>query len=152
MHREHPFAFALGSGEPLITGVVDAIAHELDGNSLIVDYKSDRVGEEDLASLTERAYGVQRRIYALAALRSGALEVEVVHWFLERPSEPVRVRYVAAESGELADGLRARMADLRAASFRVTERPHRELCQTCPGRRGLCSWSESETLRPAAGE
>ena len=152
VHREHAFAFALGPGEPLLTGVVDAIAHELDGTSLIVDYKSDRVGEEDLAALTERAYGIQRRIYALAALRSGALEVEVVHWFLERPTEPVRVRHVAADADGLADALRARMADLRAGSFRVTDHPHRELCLTCPGRRGLCSWSESETLRPAKGE
>ncbi len=35
----------------------------------------------------------------------------------------------------------------RASGFRVSPQPHRGLCLTCPGRAGLCSWSESETLR-----
>jgi hypothetical protein len=30
----------------------------------------------------------------------------------------------------------------------VTERPHRELCGECPGRKSLCSWPEAVTLRP----
>ena len=28
------------------------------------------------------------------------------------------------------------------------ERPHRELCGDCPGRKSLCSWPEAVTLRP----
>ena len=39
--------------------------------ALIVDYKSDRVGDADLAALTERAYATQRAVYALAALEAG---------------------------------------------------------------------------------
>ncbi|HEX6621190.1 MAG TPA: UvrD-helicase domain-containing protein, partial [Solirubrobacteraceae bacterium] len=59
VHREHAFAFALGDG-PMLTGFVDVIAYEADGAALIVDYKSDRVGDADLEELVEAGYGVQR--------------------------------------------------------------------------------------------
>jgi ATP-dependent helicase/nuclease subunit A len=147
--REHPFAFALGPGEPLISGVLDAIAHELDGGCLVVDYKSDAVGGADLELLTERHYGIQRAVYALAALRGGALEVEVVHWFLQRPREPVSARFAAADASALAAVLSERAAAVAAGRFAVTAHPHRELCLTCPGRRSLCSYPEEVTLRPA---
>ncbi len=83
---EHPFAFSLSPAEPLVTGVLDLIVEQPDGGSLIVDYKSDRlVGGEDLERLVRRDYGFQRLLYALAAIEGGAPEVEVAHWFLERP-------------------------------------------------------------------
>ena len=43
VRREHPFAFVLGAGGPLITGVIDLLAREGSGRLLVVDYKSDRV-------------------------------------------------------------------------------------------------------------
>ena len=97
VHREHAFAFALGDG-PMLTGFVDVVAYEADGAALIVDYKSDRVGDADLDELVEAGYGVQRRIYALAALRAGAPAVEVAHLFLERPAEPAVARYEQADA------------------------------------------------------
>jgi ATP-dependent helicase/nuclease subunit A len=148
VRREHPFAFSLGRHLPLITGVIDVLASESDGVELVVDYKSDRVGAEvDLEALVQREYGVQRLLYALAVLRGGAAGVEIVHWFLERPGEWVSVAYIASERGELEARLRARLTGARARDFSVSPRPHRALCLTCPGRGGLCSWSESETLR-----
>ena len=51
---------------------------------LVLDYKTDRVGDADLEAAVEDGYGVQRRIYALAALRAGAPAVEVVHLYLDR--------------------------------------------------------------------
>jgi hypothetical protein len=30
--------------------------------------------------------------------------------------------------------------------FEPTERPHRELCQFCPGQPALCSWPPERTL------
>jgi hypothetical protein len=30
--------------------------------------------------------------------------------------------------------------------FEPTDRPHRELCQFCPGRPALCSWGPDRTL------
>jgi RecB family exonuclease len=145
---EHPFAFGLDEAAPLVTGVIDLLCEEPDGSVLVVDYKSDRLGPlEDTQALVARDYAVQRLIYALAALREGALIVEVVHWFLERPEEPAVARYTLAErptlEAELAQRLRADWAD----PFAVSARPHRALCLTCPGRGGLCSWGERETLR-----
>jgi hypothetical protein len=114
----------------------------------VLDYKSDRVGAElELEALVERDYAIQRLLYALAVLRDGVTEVEIVHWFLERPSEPVSVRYAASERGELERQLASRVARAHASGFRVSPRPHRALCLTCPGRSGLCSWGELETLR-----
>jgi hypothetical protein len=147
VRREHPFAFALGPREPLINGVIDLLVIEADGACLVLDYKSDRVGADvDLAELVEREYAIQRLLYALAVLRDGAAAVEVVHWFLER-QEWVAARYTAAERLVLEQRLAERIAATREQPFAVSPRPHRALCLTCPGRVGLCSWSEAETLR-----
>jgi len=148
VRREHPFAFSLGPGEPLVTGVIDLLASEEDGGVLVVDYKTDRVeADEDLAALVEREYGVQRLLYALAVLRGGAPKVEVIHWFLQRQPRWVGAAYVASDRRELEERLAARVARARGRGFSVSDQPHRGLCETCPGRAGLCSWSEVETLR-----
>jgi ATP-dependent helicase/nuclease subunit A len=151
VHREHAFAFALGDG-PMLTGFVDVVAYEGDGAALIVDYKSDRVGDADLDELVEAGYGVQRRIYALAALRAGAPAVEVAHLFLERPAEPAVVRYEQADAEMLEAELRASSAPLLAGAYPVAEVPHRGLCATCPGRAGLCSYPPELTDRELARE
>jgi RecB family exonuclease len=148
VRREHPFAFSLGPGEPLLTGVIDLLARESGERVLIVDYKTDRVAVgDDLEALVEREYGVQRLLYALAALRDGALEVEVVHWFLQRPHDWVGARFAAGERGELQERLSLRIERARARGFGVSESPHRSLCEGCPGRAGLCSYTDAETLR-----
>ncbi len=145
--REYPFALALGEAEPLLNGVIDLLA-EQDGVALVVDYKSDRVGpEEVLEELVERDYAIQRGLYALAALRRGAERVEVVHWFLARPEEPVSAVFEADREPELAARLRALAGRARAGRYGVSQRPHRALCLTCPGRASLCSWDEERTLR-----
>jgi hypothetical protein len=151
VRREHPFAFSLGQLQPLVTGVIDLLARERDGGVLVLDYKSDRVGGDvDLGELVERDYGVQRLMYALAVLRDGAVTVEVVYWFLERPKDWVGARYLAAESGALERQLLRRIERARTRPFTVSKRPHRGLCEACPGRAGLCSWSDAETLREVA--
>ena len=150
MRREAAFAFALEAdgGGPLLSGFVDALAREPDGGVLVVDYKSDRLGDEDPATLAERDYGTQRQVYALAALRDGAPSVEVAHCFLERPAEAAVARYTRADAPALAAALLDLAAGVLAERWPVTSRPHRELCAECPGRASLCSWPESVTLRP----
>jgi ATP-dependent helicase/nuclease subunit A len=147
VRREHAFAFALGGDGPMLTGFVDVIAHEADGAALIVDYKSDRVGDADLDAIVEAGYGVQRRIYALAALRSGAPAVEVAHLFLERPGEPAVVRYEQADAEALDAELRVAAAPLLAGEYPVAAVPHRGLCAACPGRASLCSYPPELTDR-----
>ena len=151
VHRENAFAFALGDG-PMLTGFVDVVAYEADGAALIVDYKSDRVGDADLDELVEAGYGVQRRIYALAALRAGAPAVEVAHLFLERPAEPAVVTYEQADAETLDAELRGVAAPLLAGAYPVAAVPHRGLCASCPGRAGLCSYPPELTDRELARE
>jgi ATP-dependent helicase/nuclease subunit A len=148
LQREQPFCFALAPHATTITGAFDAIAAERDGGALVVDYKTGAVSEgEDLEALVACDYELQRLIYALAALRDGAAQVEVVHWFLHRPSEPVTARFALAELPELESRLSARVQAARERGFAVSSQPHRRLCASCPGRAGLCSWPEQMTMR-----
>ncbi|HEX8156420.1 MAG TPA: UvrD-helicase domain-containing protein [Solirubrobacteraceae bacterium] len=146
VHREHGFTLALG--ETLLTGVVDVLARERGGTQLVVDYKTDAVDPTtDLAAYVQERYGVQRRAYALAALRGGAARVEVAHAFLERPHEPVAERFEAADADRLEVELLSDAAPMLGGEYPVTDHPHRELCATCPGRRALCSYTEELTMR-----
>jgi len=73
----------------VIRGSIDLLAEQEGRPPLIVDYKTDRLGEDDpLARAAE--YETQRDLYALAvAEATGADAVEVAYVFLERPGEPV---------------------------------------------------------------
>jgi ATP-dependent helicase/nuclease subunit A len=148
IRREHPFAFSLAPGQPLISGVIDLLARERDGGEVVLDYKSDRVAATvDLQALVAREYGIQRLLYALAVLRDGAPSVDVIHWFLERPGEAVLARFQAGERDALERRLSEQVASARGRGFAVSASPHRGLCLTCPGRGSLCSWSEQETMK-----
>ncbi len=147
---EYPFAFSLAAGEPLISGVIDLLAQESDGGLVVLDYKSDRVAATvDLDALVQHEYGIQRLLYALAVLRDGAPKVDVVHWFLVRPDEAVVASFGAGERAALERRLAEHVASARRRGFTVSPSPHRGLCLTCPGRAGLCSWGEHETMREA---
>jgi superfamily I DNA/RNA helicase len=126
---------------PLLTGVVDLLAEEEDGTTLVVDHKTDRVADAGpLEAHVAARYGIQRALYALAALEAGARRVEVAHLFLERPGEPATAVYDQADRDALRARLRAQAAPLLHGEFPVTERPHVALCGTCPGR-GTCARS-----------
>jgi hypothetical protein len=117
---------------------------------LVVDYKTDRLAEDEApAALVERSYTTQRMVYALAALQDGAPGVEVAYALLERPAEPVTATFTQADVPALVDALRDLAGGVLAERWPVAERPHRELCGECPGRAALCSWPERTTLRPA---
>ncbi len=145
VRREHAFTVPLGN--TLLTGVVDVLARERGPAQLVVDYKSDALAPDaDLAAIVAERYDVQRRVYALAALRAGAQRVEVAYAFLERPDEPVGARYEAVDADRLEHELLELAAGMLAGDYPVAGNPHRELCESCPGRRGLCSWPEERTL------
>jgi ATP-dependent helicase/nuclease subunit A len=146
VHREHGFTVALGP--TLLTGIVDVLAHERGGAQLVVDYKTDGLDPAtDLAAYVQEHYGVQLRVYALAALRGGAARVEVAYAFLERPDEPLSLQFEAADAERLEAELLGLAAGMLAGEYPVTDNPHRDLCETCPGRRALCSHPEELTLR-----
>ncbi|MEA2218238.1 MAG: ATP-dependent helicase/nuclease subunit, partial [Solirubrobacteraceae bacterium] len=151
VRAEHAFAVELGG--TLLTGIVDVLAHERGGRRLVVDYKTDALDpDDDLGAYVDERYDVQRRVYALAALRGGAASVEVAYAFLERPHEPIARLFEAADADRLEAELLALAAGLLAGEYPVSEHPHRELCERCPGRRALCSHPEQLTCaeRPRA--
>jgi hypothetical protein len=128
--------------------VVDVLAAEADGTALVVDYKSDRLEPgADLEALVERDYGVQRRIYALAALEGGHAGCEVAHAFLERADEPVRASYTREDVPRLRAELEAMAEGVLAGRFEVAPEPHIGLCAGCPGRPAMCSWELDMTGR-----
>jgi len=151
VRREQRFGFLLDRA--LITGMLDVIASEPGNRMLIVDYKTDRLegGAErsDPAAVVAGSYATQRLVYALAALRSGAQEVEVVHVFLEAPDELVVAAFTSAQAPELEAQLGGLVDGVLRRQFAVTDVPHRELCSGCPAEGGLCSWPLEMTQREA---
>jgi ATP-dependent helicase/nuclease subunit A len=148
LRAEQPFCFTLAEGGRSIVGTFDAIATERDGGLVVVDYKTSAVsGADSLAEHAAREYGLQRLVYALAALRSGAREVEIVHWFLHRPDEPVSARFAADRLQGLESQLSARVEAAVQRGFGVSAEPNWRLCAGCPGRAALCSWPAEMTLR-----
>ena len=151
VRKELAFAYDLappgaGGRTLLVNGFLDVHAEE-EGGTLIVDYKTDSLEGTDPEGLCQAQYSVQRLIYALAALRSGAPRVEVAYCFLERPDAVVTRTW---ESGD-APGLEAELLELAAGviegRFEPAAEPHIHLCATCAGRPSLCSWDEAATSR-----
>jgi ATP-dependent helicase/nuclease subunit A len=152
VRREERFAFPL-AGSMLVVGALDVLARESGPHSpraLIVDYKSDRLGASEPEAVVRGAYATQRLVYALAALRGGAGEVEIAHCFLERPEEPAIASFTSAQSDELEARLLALSAGVMERRFEVTPEPCRPVCAGCPAEGGLCSWPLSQTRREAA--
>ena len=148
LRREQPFSLRLEAGEgsiPLV-GVLDVVGREGD-RVVVVDYKSDRVGPTtDLDALVSHEYGIQRAAYALAPLRDGAAEVEVVHVFLERPGQPAIATFRPQDVAALTAELAARADAILARDFPVAPEPGPRICDGCPGRGSLCSWPLEATL------
>ena len=117
---------------------------------LVVDYKTDRLLGAAPATCVAQAYATQQLVYALAALRAGAEEVEVAHVFLEVAGEPVIERFTAADRASLEGQLAALAAGVTARQFPVTDVPQRSICAGCPAEGGLCSWPPEMTRRAAA--
>ncbi len=144
--REERFGFIISSGI-LVTGALDVLAREVGNRALVVDYKSDRLAGADPAAIVEHAYATQRLVYALAALRSGADEVEIAHCFLELPDRPVTATYSRAELLSLERELTGLADGVLRREFAVAEAPYRGLCNGCPAEGGLCSWPLELTRR-----
>ena len=87
----------------LLRGRVD-VFHEADGRAFVLDYKTNVLEGATPAEVVEREYRLQRLVYALAILRAGASEVEVVYQFLERPDDLVSSSFGAADLPALESG------------------------------------------------
>ena len=146
VRREERFAFLLAGGV-LMTGALDVLARESPGRMLVVDYKSDRLQGAAPETALSGSYATQRLVYALAAIRAGAAEVEVAHVFLEAPGDPVVARFQAAEAETMERELNELTSGVAERRFEVTEIPQRSICTGCPAEGGLCSWPLEMTRR-----
>ncbi|MBS3908213.1 MAG: UvrD-helicase domain-containing protein [Actinobacteria bacterium] len=100
LQREAPFSFLLG--DTVISGKLDVLA-EVNGRALIVDYKTGGKGMSG-AELAGK-YGLQMELYALALLRSGAPEVEVIVAALENDGVAGTKTYATQDIATLEDKL-----------------------------------------------
>jgi len=148
VRREERFGFELGGA--LVVGVIDVLAWEPGERALVIDYKTDRLEGITPESLIAGAYETQRLLYALAALRAGAAEVEVAHVFLEHVDAPAMAVFTSADTAPLERTLREQAGGLLAGRFAPAAEPHLGLCNGCPGENGLCSWPPALTRRESA--
>jgi hypothetical protein len=103
---------------------------------LIVDFKTNRLGERVAQDVMDTSYAEQVTTYALAALRSGAPAAEVAYAFLENAEAVAVRRFTAADAPELEAGLRTAIDAIRAGRFPARPGPH---CRECPALDLLCA-------------
>jgi ATP-dependent exoDNAse (exonuclease V) beta subunit len=133
LRPEAPFVLPVAG--TVLRGNMDLLASGEDV-TLVVDFKTDRVGRDGAAELGDR-YAAQRAIYALAAAR-GEQPVRAAHVFLERPDDPVIEEFDAAGLTAARSGLEALLARIRAGEFEPTTSPFAALCFGCPAAPRLC--------------
>ena len=80
----------------LLHGRLDVL-HRDGPRALVVDYKTNVLGERSAGEVIESDYRLQRLVYALACFRAGDDEVEIVYAFLERPDAVVSTTFTRAE-------------------------------------------------------
>jgi ATP-dependent helicase/nuclease subunit A len=130
----------------LVHGFIDAF-HLRDGRALVVDYKTNVLGDAVPEEIVEQDYRLQRLVYALACFRAGADEVEVVYHFLERPDVPVEAVFTRAGLPELEAELSTAIARIQAGEFPPT--PSEFACAGCPALDLVCA---GPRLRPRLPE
>jgi ATP-dependent helicase/nuclease subunit A len=134
VEKERHFTF-LQDGV-LLHGYLDALY--LDGTrALVLDYKTNVIGEATPEEIVEDDYRLQRLVYALACFRAGAEEVEVVYHFLERPDAVATTTFTLHQVAELEAELSAGIARIHAGEFRPT--PSDFACSSCPALDLVCA-------------
>jgi ATP-dependent helicase/nuclease subunit A len=113
------------------------LSQDLSTRALVVDYKTNALGDSAPAEIVEEDYRLQRLVYALACFRAGADEVEVVYHFLERPDAPVEAVFTRADVPELEAELSAAIARIQAGEFPPT--PSDFACAGCPALDLVCA-------------
>ena len=132
--KERPFTFEHDG--VLIHGFLDVL-HIADGRALVVDYKTNMLGEASPEVIVDEDYRLQRLVYALACFRAGADDVEVVYHFLERADAVVSTSFTRAQLEELEAELSEAIAQIQAGEFRPT--PSDFACMGCPALDLVCA-------------
>ena len=120
----------------LLHGYLDVL--HLDGpRALVVDYKTNLVGDASPEEIVAADYRLQRLVYALACFRAGADEVEVAYHFLERSDAVAATSFGREQVPELEAELSEAIARIHAGEFRPT--PSEFACAGCPALDLVCA-------------
>jgi ATP-dependent helicase/nuclease subunit A len=130
----------------LLHGYLDVYARDGE-RAFVLDYKTNALGEETPEEIVEHSYRLQRLVYALACLRAGASEVEVVYHFLERPDAPVATTFGRDQVPLLEAELSTAIATIRAGEFRPT--PSDYACAGCPALDVVCAGPRLRNAAPS---
>jgi ATP-dependent exoDNAse (exonuclease V) beta subunit len=130
----------------VLHGFLDVL-HLAGGRALVLDYKTNAIGDASPDAVVEEDYRLQRLVYTLACFRAGADEVEVVYLFLERPDAVVTAIFTRDQLPELEEELSVAIAEIQAGGFRPT--PSEYACNGCPALDLVCAGTR---LREAAPE
>ena len=103
----------------------------------MLDYKTNALEGRDPAEIVEAEYVAQRTVYALACLRAGADEVEVVYQFLEAPEAVVSATFTRADAAALRQSSLPPSRALQEGDFRPT--PSAYACSGCPALDRVCA-------------
>jgi ATP-dependent helicase/nuclease subunit A len=131
----------LGIAGTVMRGSIDLLVERDDVPPLVIDYKTDRLGDSSPAQRAAH-YGTQRDIYALAAAEAGnTTEVEVAYVFLERPEDPVITTLGSTEMEAGRERLTAAIERIEQGDFPPAEPARRDwgLCRGCPALGRTCS-------------
>ena len=128
--RELDFALAVGRG--VLHGKIDLLLQDSSGCWTIVDYKSDRIGAEGLASHAER-YGLQVLAYAAAAAAHlGQPPREAVLYFL-RSGDTHALKITTASLDSTRQRLVGLISELLESQRTGRFPPHDSArCPSCP--------------------
>jgi ATP-dependent helicase/nuclease subunit A len=131
----------------LLHGYVDAM--HLEGTrALVVDYKTNFLGDASPEEIVDADYSLQRLVYALACFRAGAEQVEVVYHFLERSDAVVSTAFTRDQVPALEAELSAGIARIHAGEFRP--RPSEFACSGCPALDLVCAGVSGTRWEPDA--
>jgi ATP-dependent helicase/nuclease subunit A len=120
----------------LLHGRLDVL--RVDGaRALVLDYKTNALGDLAPADVVEEDYSLQRLVYALVCFRAGAEEVEVVYNFLERPEEPVTTTFSRDDLPRLEATLSEAIERINGGDFHPT--PSDFACSGCPALDVVCA-------------
>jgi ATP-dependent exoDNAse (exonuclease V) beta subunit len=135
---EMPFTFEHDG--VLLHGRLD-ILHRAGGRALIVDFKTNVLGDRTPAEVVAADYTLQRLVYALACLRAGDTEVEVAYVFLERPADVVAATFTTTDQAALEAELSAAIDRINRGEF--VPSPGEFTCSGCPALDLVCAGPRS---------
>ncbi len=131
---ERPFLFEHDG--VVLEGRLDVLHRDGD-QALVLDYKTNPLGDALPEQIIDEHYSLQRLVYALACFRAGAEEVEVVYAFVERPDAIVTTTFSRDDVPELEAGLSEAIRRIHAEEFVPT--PSDWACSTCPALDVVCA-------------